>query len=73
MEPGIYFVPELISRWSAERKFPDIINYGGLESYRDFGGIRSEESLLTIPEGGRLLGKGRSRTIEEVESVRAQG
>ncbi len=73
VEPGIYFIPELISRWKVEGKFTDFINYGKLQTYRNFGGIRIEENLLVTPEGCRILGKGRPRTIEEVESLRNQG
>ncbi len=70
VEPGIYFIPELINRWKAERKFTDFINYDKLETYRDFGGIRIEENLLMTPEGYCILGKARPRSIEEVESAR---
>jgi Xaa-Pro aminopeptidase len=73
VEPGLYFIPELISRWRADGKFADFINYDRLETYRDFGGIRIEEDLLVTAEGCRILGKGRPRTAEEVESVRAEG
>ena len=73
VEPGLYFIPELISRWKSEGKFIDFINYDELENYRDFGGIRIEENLLVTPEGCRILGKWRPRTVEEVESIRSEG
>ncbi len=71
VEPGIYFIPQLIERWKAEGKFADFINYDKLEAYRDFGGIRIEENLLITENGHRILGKKRPRTLEEVEAVRA--
>lgn len=71
VEPGIYFIPQLIDRWKAEGKFADFINYDKLEAYRDFGGIRIEENLLITENGHRILGKKRPRTLEEVEAVRA--
>ena len=43
VEPGIYFIPELIEMWKAEKKFADFINYEKVETYKDFGGIRNEE------------------------------
>ncbi len=70
VEPGIYFIPELIRRWKAEGRFLDFINYERLETYVDFGGIRIEEDLLVTPEGHRILGKPRPRTVEEVEALR---
>jgi len=71
VEPGIYFIPELISRWKAERKFEDFICYDRLEAYRDFGGIRIEENVVMTSAEGRILGKKRPRTIDEVETLRS--
>ena len=59
VEPGIYFIPELISR------------YDRLEAYRDFGGIRIEENVVMTSAEGRILGKKRPRTIDEVETLRS--
>ena len=72
VEPGLYFIPELARRWKAEGKFTDYIDYGTLETYLDFGGIRIEENVLVTPDGCRILGKWRPRTLKEVEGVRAQ-
>jgi Xaa-Pro aminopeptidase len=72
VEPGLYFIPELARRWKAEGKFKDYIDYGMLETYLDFGGIRIEENVLVTPEGCRILGKWRPRTVEEVEGVRLE-
>lgn len=57
VEPGIYFIPELIDLWKAEDKFKEFIDYDKLETYKDFGGIRIEEDLLITEDGSRLLGK----------------
>jgi Xaa-Pro aminopeptidase len=73
VEPGIYFIPELIQRWKAEGKFMEFVNYDALASYEDFGGIRIEENLLITETGKRILGKWRPRTAMEVEQVRAKG
>jgi Xaa-Pro aminopeptidase len=70
VEPGIYFIPELIRRWKAEARFTEFIRYDRLEAYADFGGARIEENLLVTADGHRILGKRRPRTIEEVEAVR---
>ena len=34
VEPGIYFIPELIDMWKAEKKFTDFINYEIVETYK---------------------------------------
>ncbi|MBI4915073.1 MAG: aminopeptidase P family protein [Acidobacteria bacterium] len=71
VEPGLYFIPELARRWKAEGKFTDFIDYGTLESYLGFGGVRIEENVLITEQGCRILGAWRPRTIAEVETVRA--
>lgn len=70
VEPGIYFIPELIDRWRAEKKFVDFINYEQVEAYRDFGGIRNEEDYLITETGARRLDKKIPLTPEEVEALR---
>jgi len=70
IEPGIYFIPELIDRWKSEKRFLDFINYDKVETYKDFGGIRNEENFLITSTGHKRLGKPKPKTIEEVESLR---
>lgn len=70
IEPGIYFIPELIDLWKGEKKFEEFINYDKLEAYRDFGGLRNEEDFLITETGSRRLGKKIPLTTEEVEALR---
>ena len=70
VEPGIYFIPELIDLWQKEGKFADFINYDKVQTYKDFGGIRNEEDYLITPTGARRLGKQIPLTPEEVEALR---
>lgn len=58
-EPGIYFIPALIDEWKALGLHTDFINYGMLETYKDFGGIRIEDDILITDDGCRFLGKER--------------
>ena len=69
VEPGLYFIPELIERWKAENKNSEYINYEAVEKYRDFGGLRIEDDMLVTENGGRILGKKIPRTIDEVEAM----
>jgi Xaa-Pro aminopeptidase len=77
IEPGIYFIPELIDRWKAENKCNSFINYSAVEEYRGFGGIRIEDDLLVTETGGlarptaggRVLGRPIPRTIDQVEQA----
>lgn len=70
IEPGIYFIPELIDLWRNNNKFPEYINYEKVSSYKDFGGIRNEEDYLITATGARLLGKKIPLRTEEVEALR---
>ncbi len=72
IEPGIYFIPQLIDMWKTEKKFADFINYDKVEAYKDFGGLRNEENYLITQTGHRLLGKPVPKTIGEVEAIRVQ-
>ncbi len=56
VEPGIYFIPELIDLWKGQKKFTDFIDYDKVEAYRHFGGIRNEEDYLITATGARRLG-----------------
>jgi Xaa-Pro aminopeptidase len=73
VEPGIYFIPELIRRWERDRHCLEFINYPKLESYFDFSGIRIEENVTITQDGARILGKARPRTAPEIASVRKDG
>lgn len=70
IEPGVYFIPELIDMWRGEKRFIDFINYDKLETYKDFGGIRNEEDYLITDTGARRLGKKIPLTTDEVEALR---
>ncbi|MDP6542366.1 MAG: aminopeptidase P family protein [Phycisphaerae bacterium] len=69
VEPGLYFIPELIDRWKAEAKCLPFIDYDMVERYRDFGGMRVEDDILVTEEGHRLLGGPIPKSIEEVEDM----
>lgn len=71
VEPGLYFIPELIDRWKAENTLSEFINYEKVEAYKDFGGVRLEDDILVTKDGFRLLGKPIPKTINEVETLLA--
>lgn len=56
IEPGIYFIPQLIDDWRSRDHLRDFIDYDELDRWRDFGGIRNEEDYLVTMAGGRRLG-----------------
>lgn len=70
IEPGIYFIPQLIDQWKAEKKFSEFINYDKVEAYKNFGGLRNEEDYLITETGYHRLGKKIPLTANEVEALR---
>lgn len=67
VEPGIYFIPELMDKWEAEGQFRDFICYDKLQPWRDFTGLRNELNYVMTPTGARLLGTiKKPMTIKEV-------
>jgi Xaa-Pro aminopeptidase len=71
IEPGIYFIPQLIDLWKSEGRLAEFIVYEELEKWRDFGGVRNEEDYLITPDGARRLGPHKPQTVEEIEALRA--
>ncbi|HEX2974988.1 MAG TPA: aminopeptidase P family protein, partial [Bacteroidales bacterium] len=69
VEPGIYFIPELIEMWKGEGKYSDFINYDKLSSYMEIGGIRIEDNVLITEKGHKLLGKPIPKTISDIENT----
>lgn len=67
IEPGCYFIPELIDLWRAESKFTEFINYEKVEKWKDFGGIRIEDNVVITSDGSRLLGIPIPKTVADVE------
>ncbi len=73
IEPGIYFIPELIDLWKSNKHNAEYLNFDKLEEYRNFGGLRNEEDFLITETGYKLLGKPKPKSIEDVEKEWAKG
>ena len=69
VEPGIYFIPELINLWKSENKFTSFINYEKVEMYKNFGGIRIEDDVLVTGTGHKVIGKTIPKTVDDVEDM----
>ena len=67
VEPGIYFMPELIAKWKTEKKHTEFINYDKVEKTIGLGGIRIEDDVLVTKTGHRVLGKPIPKTVADVE------
>jgi Xaa-Pro aminopeptidase len=70
IEPGIYFVPQLMDLWRSENHCADFLDFDALDQWRDFGGVRNEEDFLITSDGARRLGAAKPLTVDEVEALR---
>ncbi|MEX1181711.1 MAG: aminopeptidase P family protein [Gemmatimonadota bacterium] len=70
IEPGIYFIPQLIDDWRARGHNEQFIDFDELDRWRDFGGMRNEEDFLITTDGSRRLGPRKPQTIEELAQLR---
>ena len=71
IEPGIYFIPELIDKWRKEGTNANFLNFDRINEFRNFSGIRNEEDFIITETGYELLGKPKPKSIEDVEAERA--
>ena len=69
VEPGIYFIPQLIDEWSSKRKLDEFINYNEIKKFIGFGGIRIEDNVHITDQGNDILGPEIPKRISEIEAV----
>lgn len=69
VEPGIYFIPELIKKYKSENKFIEYVNYDEVEKYIGQVGMRYEGDFVITESGNRRLGKTMPKTVEEIENI----
>lgn len=70
VEPGIYFIPELIALKRENKSLHQFIDFDLLETYENFGGIRIEDDFLITENGSVQLGEPLPRSVEDVEAIR---
>ena len=71
VEPGLYFIPELIEQWESKQHLSAFINYDQVNQYKSFGGIRVEDDFVITTEGSAILGKPLTLAIDEIEEIRS--
>jgi Xaa-Pro aminopeptidase len=69
IEPGLYFIPDLIDQWREAGQHSDFIVYENLDDWKDFGGVRIEDDVLVTEDGYRVLGEPIPKAIEDVEML----
>jgi Xaa-Pro aminopeptidase len=73
IEPGIYFIPRLIEEWKSQGRCGRFIDFGEIDRWRGFGGVRNEENFLVRNGGAHRLGPRKPQTPEEMRAVRDSG
>jgi Xaa-Pro aminopeptidase len=70
VEPGIYFIPQLIEKWEKEKINTNFIRFDEVKKYINFGGIRLEDDIVITETGCRLVYENRlPTTVEEIQTV----
>ncbi len=69
VEPGLYFIPQLIDQWKAGKQHEAFINYAEVEKYRGARGYRIEDDVVVTETGNRVLGQPIPKTVADVEAA----
>ena len=69
VEPGIYFIPQLIDQWKAEKRHPAFINYKEVEKFRNARGYRIEDDVVVTKSGKKVLGPPIPKTVDDVQAA----
>lgn len=70
VEPGIYFIPELIDQWQADKMHAEYIAFEEVQKWKNFGGIRIEDNVLITESDPKILGSPIPKGIHEIESLK---
>ncbi len=55
VEPGLYFIPALLTDKRRREQYRDAINWPRVDELLDIGGVRIEDNLLITPDGNENL------------------
>lgn len=72
IEPGIYFVPALLTDPVRRDRYRDLVNWELVDGLLDFGGIRIEDDILITPEGCDVLSGNLPSAASEIEAIRRE-
>eukprot|EP00798_Chlamydomonas_sp_ICE-L_P013190 gene13190-19023_t len=75
VEPGLYFIDQLIRKAAADPKQASLINFDKVEKVGDIGGVRIEDNVLIEEEGifNLTVEAGCVKSIKDVEEVMQHG
>lgn len=68
VEPGIYFIPELIQKWKSEGTDKGFVRYSEVAKWMEIGGIRIEDNILITEQEAHVMGSRIPKSVEEIET-----
>ena len=70
IEPGIYFVPALLTDPARRERYAEMVNWDVVDGLLDFGGIRIEDDVLITGDGCAVMSGALPKSADEIEAIR---
>ena len=72
IEPGLYFVPAILSDPTLTARFADQVDFDRARSWIGFGGIRIEDDVVTGTDAPEVITAAVPKTVAELEAALAR-
>ena len=73
VEPGFYIVDSILDEPNLRQKFAPHVNFGKLDEWRGFGGIRIEDDIVVQADGPKVLTQALPKEVSDIERIVGQG
>ena len=73
IEPGIYFVPALLTDPERRERYREMVNWPRVDDLLDFGGIRIEDDIQITADGCINLSQALPSAADDIEAIHRDG